>query len=339
MKKHSAIQPSSVIEVPLSAVKPNPFRQLEKFPLDETRLAVLRKSIQRTDFWGNIVCRKQVIPAQAGIQKGEFFELAYGHHRLEALRRELGAKAKVRMLCREIDDETMLKMMAADNDDAYNLSPGFILETVEAAGKFITRDKKLGNTHLVIAKFLAWPIARVQHALAQLGAIEREELSREAVKKLHSQREAIALHAEVQERKKRKEKVSHKAQEAAAERVADRGKDKRPAELAVHQEIDREVHPLPVPADEKIEQFGTLIYRLMELGGRFSSGLDEVARLKEDLTSEVYSKITEVQALAITCDAIRTKSIQLFGEVKHGNGENQPPRGISAHEGRKGLPN
>jgi hypothetical protein len=97
----------------------------------------------------------------------------------------------------------MLKMMAADNDDGYNLSPGFILETVEAARKFITRDKKGAFTHQAVAKFLGWPPPRVQHALAQLGAIEREDLSREAVKKLHSQREAVALHAGVQERKKR----------------------------------------------------------------------------------------------------------------------------------------
>jgi hypothetical protein len=36
-----------------------------------------------------------------------------------------------------LDDETMLKMMAADNDDAYNLTPAFILETVEVAGGFV----------------------------------------------------------------------------------------------------------------------------------------------------------------------------------------------------------
>lgn len=331
--KHSA---SSMIEVALAAIKPNPFRQLEKFPLDEARVAVLRKSIQRTDFWGNVVCRK----------RGEFYEIAYGHHRLAALRDQFGPKAKVRLLVRELDDETMLKMMAADNDDAYNLSPGFILETVEAARGFIhkeprsvTRNRDADLLRLKISKFLGWPAMRVQAALAQLGAIEREELSREAVKKLHSQREAIALHAEVQERKKRKEKVSHKAQEMAAERVANRGKDKRPAELAVRQEIDREVHPLPQPAKEKIEDFGARVYRLMELGGRFSSGLDELIRLKEDLTSEAYTNISQVQALAITCDAIRKKSIQLFGEVKNETKQNQDPGGLPLDETRSGLLN
>ena len=92
----------------------------------------------------------------------------------------------MKLLVRELDDETMLKMMAADNDDAYNLSPGFILETVEAArgfvknrGKLRTRTEKRAGLGPRVAQFLGWPSERVEHALAQLGAIEREELSRE----------------------------------------------------------------------------------------------------------------------------------------------------------------
>ncbi|MHB8655003.1 MAG: ParB/RepB/Spo0J family partition protein [Terriglobia bacterium] len=234
---------SSLTEVALSAVKPNPFRQLDKFPLDEARVAILRKSIQRTDFWGNVVCRK----------RGEFYEIAYGHHRLEALRRELGAKGKVRLLVRELDDETMLKMMAADNDDAYNLSPGFILETVEAAQKF-TRKQKGQPAKAVIAKFLGWPLERVNQALAQLGAIEREELSREAVKKLRTQREAIALHSTVQKAKKNNQKIPHQAQEIAAERIAHYAEHRGLAAREMRWELEREGHPL-APRKKEIEDF------------------------------------------------------------------------------------
>jgi hypothetical protein len=81
-----------------------------------------------------------------------------------------------------------LKMMAVDNDDAYNLTPAFILETVAAAKAFVS--KNLGNAtkvpgewgdHIRIASFLAWPPERVKNALAQLGAIEGGELSKKAV--------------------------------------------------------------------------------------------------------------------------------------------------------------
>ena len=80
-----------------------------------------------------------------------------------------------------------LKMMAADNDDAYNLSPGFILETVEAARGFVekgenlrTGTEKRWGLGPRIGTFLGWSVERVELALAQLGAIGRKELSREA---------------------------------------------------------------------------------------------------------------------------------------------------------------
>jgi ParB-like chromosome segregation protein Spo0J len=56
------------------------------------------------------------------------FEQAYGHHRIETALQVLGKNASLRLIIRDLDDETMLKMMAADNDDAYNLTPAFILD-------------------------------------------------------------------------------------------------------------------------------------------------------------------------------------------------------------------
>ena len=75
--------------------------------------------------------------------------------------------------------------MAADNDDAYNLTPAFILETVEVAREFVlgipegskgdvTRTSPTQGPALApkIASFLAWPQERVKYALAQLAAFE-----------------------------------------------------------------------------------------------------------------------------------------------------------------------
>jgi hypothetical protein len=85
----------------------------------------------------------------------------------------------------------MLKMMAGDNNDAYNLAPGFILETVGAARIFTTKRKSVVTGHYgekhaekIISDFLEWPITRVRDALAQLAAIGRAELSKEAVESL-----------------------------------------------------------------------------------------------------------------------------------------------------------
>lgn len=92
--------------------------------------------------------------------------------------------------------------MAADNDDAYNLTPASILKTVEVAREFV--EKNLSNVtkvrgewglHAKIASFLAWPQERVSQALAQLHAFEDKEvpLSRKAVETLPTIHAATVL--------------------------------------------------------------------------------------------------------------------------------------------------
>jgi len=109
--------------VPLNKIKPNPFRRLDQFPLDPLKVEKLKSSISRTDFWDNVIAR----------QRDSHYELAYGHHRIEATRQVKGKDATVNLIVRDLDDTAMLKMMAADNDDAYAMVPGFILEAVQAA--------------------------------------------------------------------------------------------------------------------------------------------------------------------------------------------------------------
>jgi len=75
--------------------------------------------------------------------------------------------------------------------------PAFVLETVSAAKVFITRGKPggtgapgEGRIQRAVADFLNWPVHRVKDALAQLAAIERNELSKEAIEALPSQKAA-----------------------------------------------------------------------------------------------------------------------------------------------------
>ena len=93
-------------------------------------------------------------------------------------------------------------MMAADNDDAYNITPAFILETVGAAKLVveIRLDAAASRRNLCFPKesplaheiheFLDWPSDRVRESLAQLNAIEDKDktLSRDAVEMLPNQR-------------------------------------------------------------------------------------------------------------------------------------------------------
>lgn len=89
----------------LENVRPNPFRDLEFNGFDDDTIAGLIGSITDTGFWSNIV----------GREAGSAVEIAYGHHRIEAARRLYGEEHEVDIAIADIDDQTMLKMMIAEN--------------------------------------------------------------------------------------------------------------------------------------------------------------------------------------------------------------------------------
>src|SRR5215472_9219487 len=65
-------------DIPLELIRPNPFRDFELHPIDDAHVERLRASIERLGFWIGVVAR----PTEDGC-----FELAFGHHRIEAARR------------------------------------------------------------------------------------------------------------------------------------------------------------------------------------------------------------------------------------------------------------
>lgn len=107
--------------IPLSQILPNPFRDFELDPIDQTAVALLKASIEDLEFWGGICVRKlddsQPIPSK---QKAHWhtesgsYELVYGHHRLCAL---LGTKyaQKADLNVVTYDDVQMAKGMAIEN--------------------------------------------------------------------------------------------------------------------------------------------------------------------------------------------------------------------------------
>ena len=51
------------MKVKLKDVHPNPFRNMERYPIHKQKILQLKNSIQSTDFWDNIVAREREVAA------------------------------------------------------------------------------------------------------------------------------------------------------------------------------------------------------------------------------------------------------------------------------------
>jgi len=126
------------VKVKVSLIDANPYRKIDTYPIDRAKVEALKTSIRETDFWDNILVRKS--PKNPGR-----YELAYGHHRITAVR-ELDIK-EVDIPVKDLDDATMLRIMAGENMDIYKSDPRIINETVQVAKEFIDAE---------LAKYGTW---------------------------------------------------------------------------------------------------------------------------------------------------------------------------------------
>jgi hypothetical protein len=122
------------MKVAVKNIKINPFRNLDNYIIQRERVEALKNSIQETGWWDNILAR----PTENGS-----VQIAYGHHRLVALQ-ELGVK-EVDIPVKELDDATMLKIMANENMEDWKASPAVVNETVAEVKKFL--DEKVRNSN------------------------------------------------------------------------------------------------------------------------------------------------------------------------------------------------
>jgi hypothetical protein len=114
---------NSTIEIiKVSQLLPNPFRNLDVYPLNPAKVERLKASIQETFFWDNLIARPS--PTRPG-----FYELAYGAHRLEALK-ELGVSKVSRIPVMNLSDEIMIKIMADENLEEWAPHPSVTNETM-----------------------------------------------------------------------------------------------------------------------------------------------------------------------------------------------------------------
>jgi len=126
---------------------PNPYRRMEKYPIDVYKVESLKTSIEETSFWDNVLAR----------EKDGKYEIAYGHHRLIAIQ-ELGIK-EVDIPVRDLDNATMVKIMANENMEDWGASPAIVNESVAVAKEFLDAELK---------KYESWEEARINKSINTL---------------------------------------------------------------------------------------------------------------------------------------------------------------------------
>jgi ParB-like chromosome segregation protein Spo0J len=200
------------MKVKLKNVEANPFRDMETYPCKQDKLEALKRSIEDTDFWENIVARE----VKGGI------EIAYGHHRLTALRAVYPATKEFNFIIRDLSDTEMAKIMAAENMEEWGSDADVEQETVRAIVRGYADGRiKLGDlpaktaktsvryapsfaigdgagpakdhpyTTAMLIEFLGWNEYRVSTALKALALIESGKVKAETYKGLSAEQAAV----------------------------------------------------------------------------------------------------------------------------------------------------
>lgn len=128
------------MKIKVKDLEANPYRDIDKYPIDKTKIEALKTSIQLTTFWDNILARPRPD------KKGKY-QIAYGHHRLTTLQElKIG---EVDIPVRNLSDMTMLQIMANENIDEWRARPAVLIETVLAAKRYLDGE---------LAKYDSWEL-------------------------------------------------------------------------------------------------------------------------------------------------------------------------------------
>jgi hypothetical protein len=106
----------------LKDIKPNPYRDLLRFPVQVIKVAALVRSIKATGFWPTLIGR---------IVNG-YPEIAFGHNRLAALREVYGPNHEIPITIEERTDADFIKMMELENSEEYGNDVSSTIQSVRS---------------------------------------------------------------------------------------------------------------------------------------------------------------------------------------------------------------
>lgn len=114
--------------IQLDKIEHNPHRNMKRNPINKKQVSTLVASMKRNNVWKNVVVRKH--PTLAG-----HYELAYGHHRLAAMK-QIGL-VEAEFSVEKIDDWGMYTAMVDENESQQSVTPELIYENIESGINYL----------------------------------------------------------------------------------------------------------------------------------------------------------------------------------------------------------
>jgi hypothetical protein len=289
------------MKIKLKDLMPNPYRDMENYPIDRVKIESLKNSFDQTGFWDNIIARAV---------NGKF-QIAYGHHRLVMLREKLTPEDKVDIPVKKLSDALMIKIMAKENDNDWGTNVAVTDETVKAAKQFLEehpeevkdfspgRESYKSKESLKISIFLDWSEDKVYYSLERLGMIERGEIEKEIIESLPHEKAAKRFVSAV----KKHPEVTVEKQRTIANKII---KDESFGEKAINDAfIVEKFSTLKKKNDtkkEKLIRLETIISDIRIMVDDLSERLIEFARLESEIGTydkSVYRKILDVSLFTL----------------------------------------
>ena len=119
------------MKIKVKDLLPNPFRNLDRFPIDREKVKELKKLINKDGFLDNIVVRKSA--------DGKY-EIQYGHHRVVVLEKLGWEEKKIDIPVKDLTDDQMLRGMINENSEMWHHGTAYFIESVWAAKKYIDEE-------------------------------------------------------------------------------------------------------------------------------------------------------------------------------------------------------
>lgn len=285
------------MKVKIKELKPNPYRDIDNYPIDQEKIETLKSSIEQTGFWDNLLAR----------EINGIIQIAYGHHRLEALKQVKNQYDEVDIPVKKLTDALMIQIMANENMDEWKTSVKVIDETVRVAKQFLEQNpeeiktkkplnlKRMSSPQegqgyryspeaFQIGEFLGWGEKRIYYSLERLGLIKEGVIEKEAIHALPTESSARTFTDYV-----KKHKIPKEKQRQAVERIKETSRNERAVEDAIIMETYKKPEKKKAEIEkERTKKFDTELATIKNKAEDLISDLQNIKRLINELGQEPF---------------------------------------------------